>query len=376
VVLALAYVLHPAVHGANLYEFHSLTLLGTPLLWGLYFLERESAWGYYPLLCVILLVREDAALLMCFVAGYAILTGRPRRARLGWVTLAASLGYFYVVKAYFMPSPDLFNQGPESLGFAYYYRELTPKGEGFAGFVTSVLLHPAYAIEIALREDKLVYLATLLLPLGLLPLWARPGRFMMLYGLVFLLLATKRAVYSTAFQYSMLLVPVLFAVAPAGLERLERWAGLLGWKPGRRALRAGVCGAVVVAAVLSSWKFGGIVENAAFRGGFKSVVRELDDRARERYAKLRELVDMIPPEARVEATGRLGAHASNRMSLYRYRHRKKDAEYALVDEQELRGDLRSWHEQRKREGRLELVADHQSFKLYKVVQPKDSSPSP
>ncbi|MGD8609300.1 MAG: DUF2079 domain-containing protein, partial [Myxococcales bacterium] len=36
--MALAWALYPALHGANLYEFHSLTLLAMPMMWMLYLL--------------------------------------------------------------------------------------------------------------------------------------------------------------------------------------------------------------------------------------------------------------------------------------------------------------------------------------------------
>jgi len=106
---AAMYAAHPAVHGAALYEFHSLTLAGPLLIWLVYLLERASYGAYALVLTIALLCREDVALLVCFVGLYGILRGGRGRARAGWVTAIACLAYFAVVKRFFMDSPDLLN---------------------------------------------------------------------------------------------------------------------------------------------------------------------------------------------------------------------------------------------------------------------------
>src|SRR5262249_31404134 len=56
---AAMYALHPAVHGATLYEFHSLTLVCPLLVWLVYFLERGWYRAYALMLVPALLCRED-----------------------------------------------------------------------------------------------------------------------------------------------------------------------------------------------------------------------------------------------------------------------------------------------------------------------------
>ncbi|HEX7670759.1 MAG TPA: DUF2079 domain-containing protein, partial [Polyangiaceae bacterium] len=62
VALALAYLAYPALHGVNLFDFHSIALCIPPLLWFLYFLEQERAGAAYLTLGLCLLVREDVSL--------------------------------------------------------------------------------------------------------------------------------------------------------------------------------------------------------------------------------------------------------------------------------------------------------------------------
>src|SRR5690606_38669826 len=92
-VTAAAYGLHPALHGPNLYEFHSLTLVAPPMLWALFFLETKRFKSYWATFALLLLVREDVSLLLAFVGVYALLRDDKAHHRAGWVTLGICLFY-------------------------------------------------------------------------------------------------------------------------------------------------------------------------------------------------------------------------------------------------------------------------------------------
>jgi uncharacterized membrane protein len=337
VLFAAAYALHPALHGATMYEFHSLTLLPPLALFAVYCLGIGATKRYYAALAFLLLCREDAALLAIFIGLYGVVSGRPRLVRLGATTMVVSLFYFFFVKTFFMTSPDLLNSGDDSYSFAYYYSDLIPNLTGTAGLTVSVFTNPVFVLRTLLAEPKIQYLLELFLPLALLPLFARPGRVMLLYGLAFCLLASRPAVYSTHFQYSSAILPVAFAVAPAALRgfedgRLAPFLGLDGPRLGRALL-----GFALAASLLLSWKLGGLVDNAAFRGGFYPVARELTAEDEDRYAWLRRQVETIPADASVAVTDRLGCHVSNRRDVFFY-SKKKDVDYVLERDDELDAD--------------------------------------
>ncbi len=369
VALAAMYAIYPALHGANMYEFHSLALVTPVALWLLYFFEAGRYRSYWALLFPALLVREDVALLTCFIGAYAILSRRPRGARLGWVTIAICLCYFVTVKRFFMVSSDIFNSGKDSLSFAYYYEDLIPNHNGMGGFLISLTTNPVFVLKTALAEPKILYLLTLFLPLVFLPFFARPGRVMLFYGLFFCLLATRAAVYSTHFQYSCIIIPVAFALTPEALGqiadgRFVRWAGLDGGRFWRALLTA-----AFVASLLVSWKFGGIVDNATFHGGFGPVARTLTDKDRETYAWIREQTDQIPIKDSVGATNRTGAHIANRAGAYFYPEHT-DVDWLFVDENEVRAADLERHHKAVQAGTFELVSKHDRFAVYKRKKPQ------
>jgi hypothetical protein len=110
-VMAIAYAIYPALHGANMYEFHSLTLITPLVLWLLHFLELRRFKSYAAMLLLLCLVREDVSLLLCFVGLYGVISGRPALRRAGLFTIMWCIVYYLTVKNVFMASNTLFNSG-------------------------------------------------------------------------------------------------------------------------------------------------------------------------------------------------------------------------------------------------------------------------
>jgi uncharacterized membrane protein len=361
VAIAAMYAMYPALHGANMYEFHSLTLLSPIALTLLYFLEIGAVKRYYLTLIPALLCREDVALVMCFVGAYAVLMRRPRMVRLGWVTIFVSLVYFAIVKRFFMTSADIFMSGKDSYSFAYYYEDLIPNHNGAAGLVVSLVTNPVFVLRTMLAEAKIVYILTLFLPLCFLPFLARPGRIMLVYGLLFCLLASRGAVYSVHFQYSSVILPIAFALTPGVLRQIEAGEVCAGLGLDGRRLSRALSAAAFAASLLTSWKFGGILENQSFKGGFVGVARQLSDKDRETYAWIREQTAKIPVQASVGVTNRTGPHASNRKRAYFY-NEHTDVDWLFIDEAELKApDL----DKINKSGTFTLVARHDKLALYK-----------
>lgn len=361
--LAVAWALYPALHGANLYEFHSLTLLAMPMLWLLYLLTTGRLRAYFILLPFVLLIREDASLLICCVAFTAVLTRQPRLVRAGWITIGVAALYFILVKIFIMGSADPLGG---NYGFGWYYKDMAG-GESLKGIFLTLFTNPTFAIDFALREAKVIYLLQLLLPLAFLPVFGKPWRFATVFGLFYILLASRGPVFSIHFQYSVILFPVLFALTPIALRRLRdsdlsKRIGLA-----RDQLVAVLLACVLASSLLMSWKFGGAVPNTSFRGGWARIPHTLTLEQEKRYRVFRGLVEQIPADASVIATSRIAPHLSNRAEIWDYRH-EGPTEYLMVDLSELRGWTKQLHEDRLAEGKLELVAKDGRLQLFRFIE--------
>jgi len=374
-VIACTYLLHPALHGINLYEFHSLALVVPLVVWSIYFLERGNWWGYWVVLLLILLTREDMALLSCGIGLYV--ADSLRRPKAGIATLFCAVLYFSIVKLFVMTEPGIFMSGQgDSYSYRTSFEQLIPReGGGAIDFLLTLVTNPIFALRVALEQDKLLYLLLILLPTLFLPLFARGRQILLAYGFVFCLLSSKPGPHSIYKQYSSVLLPFVMVLLPYGLreltgsKRLEK-IGCDGVRA-RRALTVGV----VVAALLVSWKFGAFLPNRAFRVAqwrppvhFTPAADLVDEQAR--YESLVELVDRIPASASVSATRFLVPHVSNREEAHIYPS-GGHADYLLVQLKSLRGRGESRFQAARKSGDFEEVASGGGIVLLKRVRPAE-----
>lgn len=362
--IASMWLLYPALQGANMYDFHSLSLAAPVLVWFFWFRSIESFWGYWLSFVAAILVREDVPLLLCFIAFAGIRMRTPFLVRQGWLTIVLSLAYFVLVKAFFMGAPEKVLSGTQTYSFAYYYAELIPNGRGLREMFTSLFTNPPFALQLSTSWEKVQFVLLLFVPLGFLPFLARSGRFAFFYGFFFCLLATRAPVYSIYFQYTVPLFAVGFSLLPEGLLTLERSRAVqsFGLQP-LRLRRAFLVGMFLVTALVSL-KFGGFIENSAFRGGFNPPRRHLDDRGRARYEWVRKVIDSLPADAAVGASRRLGPHISNRAKAYDYPGTRK-YDYIFIDEIQLDEKQKRTHEQFIKEQRFVQVDKHGTVVLFK-----------
>jgi uncharacterized membrane protein len=369
VAFAAIYAMHPAAAGTALDEFHSLALASPILVWLLYFLETGRRRPYAVALALALLCREDMALLVLCIAVYAMgRTGTGER-RIGWATGLAAILYFAVVKLVFMDSPDPLNAGQNSYSFTGYFRDLIPNHNGAEGILLSIFGNPLYVAGRVLAGPKLEFVLLLLLPLGFLPLASRRAAIMLLYGAVFCLLASKPAVFSIAFHYTTMVLPLAVGCAILALAECPRWSVLtfLGLE-GVRTQRALLAFALGAAAVVF-WKFGPCDPAHEFDAGFIPIAHSLEDPDRASYAWVRQAVARIPADASVAATPTMGPFVSNRREVYEY-PKTTDASYVFEYDVELLPDQAAEHRARVARGDLVLLTSHDAMALYSTRSAK------
>jgi uncharacterized membrane protein len=356
VILVAAYLLYPALHGPNMYDFHSLSLCVPLLFWCVYLLQISRFRWFWFFFALLLITREDMALLGCALGLYAI--AARRAPLLGLFVIMTSIAYLVVAKAAVMTN---------SQGYVYYFSELRPEGvKGVLGLAWTAITNPVFVLVKTLAEKKLIFLLKLLAPLVFLPLAAGKMWILFAYGFAFTLLASRWAVYDTAFQYSCLLFPFLFVATPQALMRLtrSRVAAAIGLDP-RRLFAALAC-AVCVSSVLVSRSYGVFWENSAFRGGYFRFNRKPTATQTERYRTVKEFRDQIGPEASVISTDRLGPHLAARTEFYRDPG-QVDADYLVVWDQELKSNKKEaekWRQTRKSR-KYRLIDEKQGISLFK-----------
>jgi len=300
--LGAVYALHPAVHGPNLYDFHSLVIAGPLALWCLHFIEANRMRSFVAASLLLMLCREEMPVITLLLSIYAFMSGRGGRAV--WAVVAISIVYGVIVN--FVVMADAFS-------YDYYFNGIRTSHESAAsGIVQSLFTNPVYVLRYMLEEPKILYILKLTAPLLLLPLFAGRLRVLFLFGLCATLFGSRSGLFMTSLQYTAWWVPFLIASIPMAIENLSqgKLAGHFGWTTGR--LHAALVVGVLLSSLSMSSLYGAYLPNTSFRAGYSKLNRTSTEETLRRYGTLRKIDDMIPKDAPVSATMRIAPHFAAR----------------------------------------------------------------
>ena len=300
-----AFLLYPALQGANSYDFHGVTLIVPCLGWILYFMTLRKWRWYWVFFTLALLVREDTAITLFGVGLFLLFCTKDRKT--GVVSLFVCIFYFLVTMRIMSAMGGFAN-------LENYWPLVLPESQDFAGVVKTILTNPFYVFQhVALDPGKIIYLVHLLLPLCFLPLFAGKRLVLILPGITVLLFSGMKVHHSIGFQYSSHIVMPMCFLAVCGLERLRKKLRVIN--PEQVAML------VITAALLMNFEFG-IFFSKRFQGFSK---------APERYRSAYDLIELIPAGASVTADARLYPHLSGRHTIHLIDRMRGSNDYVAVN---------------------------------------------
>jgi uncharacterized membrane protein len=303
---------HPAVGGANFYDFHPIAFSPLFLFTAAYFWWNQRWRPFWVSIVLLLSVKEELSIIVILLGVVTLMSGNRRQ---GALLVAAGTTAFVVLQHVVIPH---FAGGAHS--YAWYYEDMIPHGEGPRGLLTTVLLNPIFTLEFALAQPKLLYVFQLFAPLAFLPFFTARGVVLISYGLAATLLASRPPLHQIGFQYALTLLALGCVGALLALLRLTG-------DQRRRALAA-----AVMLAILTCFHYGMIWPRHHFTGGFHTIDFDYSEADRERYRELLELVELIPVDATVIASETLVPHVSRRRTVEtaRYAMNRKPMLYDYI----------------------------------------------
>lgn len=308
--LVLAYLLHPALHGVNLADFHQIALVVVFLLAAFYFLEAKRDLPFLIALLLALMVKEEVALTTAAVGAY-VFFGK-RRPLMGAAIALVSLIYFGVVIGWVMPA--LGGTPQIDTRFGGY---IAPGAQGATGVAWTLFTNPLFTLAHVFGDPaKRLFLLQVFLPVIFLPLLA-PGEawLVALPALAVLTLTSAHTQYSIASHYSAHLLPSILFLAALGAARIRRRA------EGRTvAATAAVVAAILIAATGATLLWGRLIPGARSPWPQPSAHDRVVD----------QFVAEIPRDASVSALGGIAPHLTARKTIYLFPD-VADAEYLLLD---------------------------------------------
>ncbi|MEW6096628.1 MAG: DUF2079 domain-containing protein [bacterium] len=207
----IAYLCYPFTGRVNLFEFHEVCFVIPFLLFCFYFLQRRNYKLYYLFMILSLSVKEEISIAIFMIGLFAFLGMKERK--LGLITMIISIMWAFVSIKILIP----FFRGGEEYS---HIKRYVIQGESFLQIIQYYLAHPLLTIKNAFGHIQIATLCLLLVPLGLLPLFA-PEVLCLSFPLIFLHFLSPFELQQTLqWQYSASIIPFLIIASIYGLRNI------------------------------------------------------------------------------------------------------------------------------------------------------------
>ncbi|MBI1881029.1 MAG: DUF2079 domain-containing protein [Chloroflexi bacterium] len=296
-VFAAVYLLFPALQGANLFEFHPITLAAGLLPFAYWYL-RQGHFGRFVLFSLLAAAcQEDVFLIVGMLGCYLFITRRDWR---GLAVGAGGFAGFLFLTIVFIPH---FSGGETHFGL-HRYQAL---GQTIPEVLETVLTHPLFVWNyIWSNPDKARYLTHLLAPVAYLSLLDPLTLLIAAPTIAINLLSSLPTSYALdRFHYSAMLVPFVLASAINGT------AFLIDLAHQKRNFSKSFLYAIFMVMILITslsyqFKFG----HSLLSLGFQWPANE----ARHRTAY--QMLQLVPTQAVISAQTNLSTHLTHRPGIY------------------------------------------------------------
>lgn len=214
-LLVAAYLLNPALHAANLFDFHAIVPAAAFLVWALWRARSGGTWSLGLTVGLALLCQENVALAVAGLGASIYLLGR-RRAGL----VVAGAGVLWFVFCFYVLLPH-FNWGVGSI-YVSRYREF---GDTPSAVVLGLLRDPSRLVSRLLEPGTRDWLFSLFAPFGFVPLLAPQILVVGASELFLNLLSSFPPQRTIDSQYTAIILAAAALAAPWGTRAIARRIG-------------------------------------------------------------------------------------------------------------------------------------------------------
>ncbi len=316
---AAIFLLNPALHGINLFDFHPIAMVVPMLLFAFYFLHKEND-GYFALFAILSLMAEEEVAFSVFMLGLYALW--KRRFAAGAFAITSSIVWFVLIVYVIMP---MLHGGPYM--FTGYYGNI-PGGRVHEKAL-NLLFSPGLFVSTISMPSKLVYLAKLFSPVGFVSLLSPATLLLVLPGLLQNLLTNNPGQHLLVGQYNSISIAFIFISAIFGAFNLTLHVSEFLEKRNFKNTFQMVSAVVLVLLLLVTAAVGSTVSEFPL----KKMFRIGDFVTNERTASLDELASRIPDGASVSVSDGLSPHVAGREQLYLFPVHSKEADYVFLDKE-------------------------------------------
>ncbi len=308
VLLASLYLLNPALHGVNCYDFHVQAFLPLVLNYLIYYTVSENGSGIIATANIALAVQEQVFYLILAYAGYLFIRyafekrlKRKQVLLIGVILVSAvswNLTASRVIAFYNPEIPDHLKAGQH---FAVLGTDAPTK------IPIHVILHPESAVRALIFEwyDKLIYLLAHITPYLFIVSQSLQLFIPTLPWIAISLLSNYPPYYRLGFQYSAYLVPFIYGGFILGLRK-ESDTSIDFFK--RRKIR--LISVLIIATSLALSPLSPLTKGFYLSPAYQKPNPDI------RAQRIHEIVQMIPQDASILTQDNLFPHVCGRGEAY------------------------------------------------------------
>ena len=209
IIIAIVYLLYPALAYTNLFEFHPPALATFFLFMCIYFYTADSFMNFMIFSFLAMFCQENIPFAVAIFGIVAVF----ERKSLRWILLPMLAAAVYLVFAMIVMS----NMNKNTLQFFSLYNQL---GSTPGEIVLNIFRRPDLVMHMLTRQECMMYIVQLFLPLAFIPLF---GPLMLLPILPFFLqhaLSIREAELTIYYHYTAEMIPFIFAGLVYGIRFL------------------------------------------------------------------------------------------------------------------------------------------------------------
>ena len=302
-----AYALFWGIQVAVAFDFHEVAFAVPLTAFAIYFMDGKKWVGYFFCISLLLLVKEDMAILVAFF-GLCLIV--QRQIKQGAVTFLAGALWFFLVIRVFIPSC---HPPGDKFGYWGWYDQF---GTDFSSILKNMLRNPLRVVRSVFEpwQKTLALLATFS-PFGFLALIS-PLAILTIPIFLVRFLSNNSLWWGTGFHYSATLSPIVVMASADGLFRLSKLVGQARWRP-RLIAAASILVLVINVALIPVCPLWKLTKPSFYCQSGNDV---------SGYKAL----EYIPRTASVVAQDEIIPHLSHRQEVYVLKSDAPDADYIIA----------------------------------------------
>lgn len=317
--IAFSYLMFPGTQWANIFDFHSVALATSFLVYTFYFAYKKKYIPFFLFALLALSTKETIAFSLVLIALYIIFV--QKNWKIGTAIGALSIAWFGLLLYKIMPEARHFESSHFALGYYSYF------GDGPTEIIKNAIFHPTKVIDYLQTNSRWYYFIMILAPTGFLALLS-PLIIFALPAIAINVFSSESEMQTIFYHYTSDIAPFLFLSMIFGLHFLLRilpkkvkikgqyqnekfWAKLA-----LIYIIFVTLNSSIIWSPLPLFKSG---ETQAFT--YRNPAKQYLD----------ELSHNLPSHVSISATNRISPHFANRQINYMFPNGINQADYIIVE---------------------------------------------